>query len=422
MTADPPSPAAQRGYSVTDCLAAASASVVIAATGLDKPVWAVALAVVAASALAWRRVYPGPSATIATTTVLTAWVLLGDHAGSESTTEWCVYVGGALLLVVSYSVAVWAGRLGAAVALVATVGAAVLAAMMLTGITWSLQLLEFVTAAVLAWTAGQWRRSQRRYLSAAHERARLAEAHRERDIAMAVASERSHIAREMHDVISHSLAVMVAQADGARFVLRSSPDDAAEALAAISETGRGAVQDMAGLLGALRDDGQDLPGRSDADDRSEVPASLPGSTSRSPQPRLDDLGALVKQFNAAGLDATLTKDGTPVPVSAGVELTVFRVVQEALTNALKHAGRGTRVAVHIAWQPAELRVDVTDTGPGRPADREHVGGGRGMVGMRERVSHLAGTVQAGHQPDGGYRVRVNLPLDPTRTRLEDLPA
>jgi signal transduction histidine kinase len=110
-----------------------------------------------------------------------------------------------------------------------------------------------------------------------------------------------------------------------------------------------------------------------------------------------------------------------VPVSAGLELTVYRIVQEALTNALKHAGRGTWVGVHLSWHPTELRVNVADTGPQRPADHGYVGGGRGLVGMRERVSHLGGTVQTGHHPDGGYRVRVNLPLDPPLTRLENLP-
>ena len=399
MTAEPPSPAFPRGYSVTDCVAAALAAAGIAVTGVDMPGWGVVPAIVAASALAWRRVHPGTSAVVATLAVLTAWALPVAGLADGRPTRWLVYVGGALLLATTYSAAAWADRRVAAGALVVAVGAASLAAVLLTGITWSAQLLVSLAAAVLAWTGGQWRRSQRRYLASVQARARLAEAHRERDIALAVASERARIAREMHDVISHSLAVMIAQADGARFVLRRSPDEAAAALTAIADTGRGAVQDMTGLLGALHDDERE-------DDAG-------GSASRSPQPRLDDLTTLVAQFGAAGLPTTLTTEGTPVPVSAGCELTVFRVVQEALTNALKHAGRGSSARVRLAWSPAELLVDVTNSAADAPG-RERTGGGRGLIGMRERVTHLGGSVHAGRHGDDGYRVHAILPLEPSR--------
>ncbi|HET6504276.1 MAG TPA: histidine kinase [Amycolatopsis sp.] len=417
MTVEPSSEAAQRGYSVTDCCAAALACVAVVVTGLLLNVLGstLVLTIIATSALSMRRVYPGPSAVVAALAVLSAWVLLVTDPGSDRFDppfQWGVYVGGALLLTGTYSAVAWADRRVAAAALVVALGSAGLAAVLLTGITWSLKLFAFLAVAVLAWTTGQWRRSQRRYLRSVQERARLAEAHRERDIAMAVASERAHIAREMHDVISHSLAVMIAQADGARFVLRHSPDDAARALAAIGETGRGAAQDMAGLLGALRDDGPAFADRSD-DHRTPEP--------RSPQPGLSDLAALVEHFDAAGLPTTLTTRGTPAPVSAGLELTVFRVVQEALTNVLKHAGRGTPVAVRVTWHAAELLVNVANGPPGRPDGGARTGSGRGLVGMRERVAHLGGTVEAGRHSDGGYHVRVSLPLDPIRTRPESIP-
>jgi signal transduction histidine kinase len=205
----------------------------------------------------------------------------------------------------------------------------------------------------------------------------------------AVDEERSRIARELHDVTAHNVGIMVVHAQGAQRVLDRDPDRAREALETIERTGRSALEEMRRALGALR--------RSDAD------APL------APQPGMGDLGALVEQARAGGLTVELVTEGTPEPLPADVDRSAYRIVQEALTNARKHAGRvRARIAVRYGGPTLELEIS-NDGPPGRPAQDA---GGHGLVGMRERVTLYGGELHAGHRPEGGFVVRASLPLAP----------
>jgi signal transduction histidine kinase len=206
---------------------------------------------------------------------------------------------------------------------------------------------------------------------------------------LAAAEERARIAREMHDVVAHSLSVMIALADGAAAAIARSPDSAHEAIRQVSETGRAALTDMRRVLGVLRDDGDQL-------------GPPPGST---------DLDTLVEAYRRAGLAVQLVVAGPGLPADTGLQLAVYRIVQEALTNALRHTHGAGRVDVKVAHVPGSVVIDVTDTG-GVAAAHGTVtapssGGGRGIIGMRERAAIYGGTVEAG--PFGpGWRVRTAL--------------
>ncbi|MEA2149192.1 MAG: hypothetical protein QOD69_1022 [Solirubrobacteraceae bacterium] len=208
---------------------------------------------------------------------------------------------------------------------------------------------------------------------------------------VAVGEERARIARELHDVVAHSVGAMVAQAQGAGRVLDRDPERAREALAAIERTGRNALDEMRRSLGVLR--------RTDAD------APL------APQPGMDAIGALVAQARDSGLQVELVTEGEPAPLPAGIDLSAYRIVQEALTNTLKHAGP-VRARVAVRYAAAELELEISDDGaPGRaPAAN---GDGQGLLGMRERVALYGGALEAAHRPEGGFVVRASLPLAPS---------
>ena len=229
----------------------------------------------------------------------------------------------------------------------------------------------------------------------------------------AVAEERSRIARELHDVVAHSVSVMTVQAGAARRTLAASPDQAASALGQIESTGRQALVELRRLLGLLRDR-----------DQEDVAALAP-------QPGLDHLESLTAAAREAGLPVEVTVEGEPRPLPAGVDLSAYRIVQEALTNSLRHAGPA-RAKVRIRYGREDLEVQVSDDGAGGqgtvrdggglvvvrlgpdgvlelPGRRE--GGGHGLIGMRERVAVFGGTLETGPRPDGGYRVAARLPLD-----------
>ena len=209
----------------------------------------------------------------------------------------------------------------------------------------------------------------------------------------AVAEERARIARELHDVVAHSVSVMVVQAGAARRTVAVSPDQAATALGQIESTGRQALAELRRLLGLLRDDD------------GEATAAL------APQPSLANLESLAAAAREAGLPVEVSVEGEPRPLPAGVDLSAYRIVQEALTNSLKHAGPA-RARVRVCYGREALEVQVTDDGAttggnGRPAPE----GGNGLIGMRERVALFGGTLEAGADPGGGYRVAARLPLD-----------
>ncbi len=211
-------------------------------------------------------------------------------------------------------------------------------------------------------------------------------ADRERD---AVARERVRIARELHDVVAHSVSVMVVQAGAARSVLDRDPDASVRALGAVEATGREALTEMRRLLGILRPDGAD--------------------PDHAPQPSLDGLDALIARSRDAGLDVELRVEGRAGPLAPGVDLTAFRLVQEGLTNALKHGGRG-RARVVLRWSADVLEVEVANRIADGPAAHGLAGGGQGLVGMRERVALCGGELRAG--PIGrGFVVRARLPRE-----------
>jgi signal transduction histidine kinase len=226
----------------------------------------------------------------------------------------------------------------------------------------------------------------RRVVGDRERRARVAE--RERDVAAreAVVEERARIARELHDVIAHHVSIMVVQAGAERRVLGAANTSTREVLETIEQIGRSALTEMRRMLGMLRDD-----------------ANEP----LTPQPGLGDVPTLVRQLRDAGLPVELHIDGDPRELPVGIELSAYRIVQEALTNALKHAG-GARATVHIRFGTESLELEIADDGTSRPAVAR--GGGQGLVGMRERVALYGGRFDASRNPSGGFAVRVVLPI------------
>jgi signal transduction histidine kinase len=234
-----------------------------------------------------------------------------------------------------------------------------------------------------AWLIGDSVRSRRAYTQALEERAARLEHERETEAARAVAQEQARIARELHDVIAHSISVIVVQAAAARDVFTSRPDRAAEALASIEATGRRSLAELRRLLGAVR-----------------------GDTAFAPQPGLDRLDELAEQVRAAGVEVAITVEGRQRALPAALDLSAYRVVQEALTNTLKHAN-ASRADVALRYSPDELDVEIRDDGAGA-GDGD--GAGSGLIGMRERVGIFGGSMTAGPSPGGGFEVCARFPI------------
>jgi signal transduction histidine kinase len=219
-------------------------------------------------------------------------------------------------------------------------------------------------------------------------RTRQLEESREADARRAVEEERARIARELHDVIAHSVGVMVVQAGGAERVLPKDPAAAVDALRSVQTTGRQALAEMARLVGILRGLGEEI--------------------GLAPQPGLAEIATLVDASRAAGLDIDVCIDGTQRALPPGVELTVYRVVQEALTNVRKH-GVGSRAAVRVRFGSRDVEVEVRN--PTDSANRAGApGGGHGLIGMRQRVEIYDGRLESGPLPDGTFRVRAEIPV------------
>ncbi|HEU0305273.1 MAG TPA: histidine kinase [Gaiellaceae bacterium] len=238
----------------------------------------------------------------------------------------------------------------------------------------------------VAWLVGFGLGSKFRQITSAEERAARAERERLEEARAAVAEERARIARELHDVVGHSVSVMTVQAAGVRRLLKPEQEREREALMIVEQTGREALAEMRRLVGVLR--------------RPEEAPAL------APQPSLEHLGRLVDQAREAGLPVELRIEGEPVELAAGLDLTAYRLVQEGLTNALKHA-RAEHAEVLVRYDDGHVELTVTDDGSG---DGGGDSGGHGLVGMRERVSVYGGELQAGPLPEGGYRLRATLPL------------
>ena len=238
----------------------------------------------------------------------------------------------------------------------------------------------------IAWLVGRDLRRRRQRFADLEDRAERLEREREEKAQLAVAEERGRIARELHDVIAHGVSVIVVQAQAGPHLL-DEPQRAVEVFHAIESSGRDALAELRRLLGILRSDDEQL--------------------AIGPQPGLGSLQSLVKQVRASGLPVELRIEGTPVHLPAGIDLSAYRIVQEALTNIVKHAGdAGAEVVVRYAARALEL--DVIDDGRSAAASRN--GSGHGLIGMRERVALYGGTLEAGAQPDGGYAVRARLPF------------
>jgi signal transduction histidine kinase len=209
----------------------------------------------------------------------------------------------------------------------------------------------------------------------------------------------------MHDVVAHSLSVIIAQADGGRYASATDPEAGVRALSVIAETGRAALTDMRAILGVLRNG--TAPRAADGG----VGPAQDADRQLAPQPAAGDLEALVQQTREAGVAVSLVRVGTPRTLPAGVGLTLYRICQEALTNVLKHAGPAPSVTVLLRWSDEAVQLEVTDDGRGASAVGD--GGGHGLLGMRERAAMFGGTVSAGPRPGGGFRVRVLLPTPRT---------
>ena len=272
-----------------------------------------------------------------------------------------------------------------------------------------------------AWAFGDVVRNRRLAVRALEDRAHRLEVQSRQERELAAADERSHIAREMHDIVAHSLQVVISQADGARYAAAAKPALAVTALETIGQTGRSALADMRQLLGVLRETGETVagvPGVTDDDARrpaADVVASPDGRGTRlppgrRPQPRLADLPALVETMRLSGLEVSLLETGTPRrALPAGGELAAYRIVQEALTNTLRHGGPDADAFVTLAWTARGLDLQIDDDGRGAAADPATRGSGQGLRGAAERAALFGGTLETGPRVGTGYRVSAHLP-------------
>jgi signal transduction histidine kinase len=261
-------------------------------------------------------------------------------------------------------------------------------------------------------------RARRRHRRVLEERGWLLEREREAAARTAVAAERARIARELHDIVSHKVSLMVVSASAAREVLATLPDEAESALRAVEGAGRDAMTELRHLLGLLAPS----PDGDDGDDRAG-PYGEGDLSGLAPQPSLSQLSTLVDRIAFTGLPVEVRISGEPRPLPPGIDVTAYRIVQEALTNALKY-GDGGNAAVTVRYADHSLRVEVlnsgpsvlsadrasTDAGPGARRRRDD-GTGRGLIGLRERVAVYGGRFDARRRIGGGYRVRARIPLE-----------
>jgi signal transduction histidine kinase len=246
----------------------------------------------------------------------------------------------------------------------------------------TVQTLLFTTA----WLLGDSTRRRRERTVALEERAAQLERARTAEAAAAVAAERNRIARELHDMVAHHLSMMVVQAEAGAVAASNRPDRVVPSFDAISTTGKQALREMRRLLGVLKED---------------------GTASTAPQPGIEDIDELVGGVRSAGLDVRLRVNGEPYEVPSAVGLSAYRIVQEALTNCIRHA-KARRADVELSYDAGVLRISVVDDGTGGEAGP----GGHGLIAMRERVSLVGGTLETGPGPDGGWSVRATLPMNP----------
>ncbi|GHH23942.1 sensor histidine kinase [Streptomyces rubradiris] len=351
-----------------------------------------AVSAVLSVVVALRRRFPEPMLLVALVTGLAQLVL-----DVETT------VADFAMLVITYTVAAvgarWASRLALTVSLCAATAAQIRWPQEQASFGGQIAIAVFQTVPfALAWVLGDSMRTRRAYFAQLEERAARLEKEREAQAKVAVAAERARIARELHDVVAHNVSVMVVQADGANYVMDTAPDQAKKALETISSTGRQALAEMRRLLGVLR-----------TGEHQETGEYVP-------QPDVGQIDDLIEQCRSSGLPVDFKVEGTPRPLPSGVELTAYRIVQEALTNTRKHGGPGAGASVRLVYFDDGLGLLVEDDGKGAPHELYEEGGadgrGHGLIGMRERVGMVGGTLDAGPRPGGGFRISALLPLKP----------
>lgn len=342
----------------------------------------VPLMVATTLSLAWRRrvpVVPALALAICFGAAMVAFSISDDWPGPpESFSMLAAWV------VAIYSVAAYGEPPVAVFGLVVAVGLSPVRAALDPGTEWEPVSSLFV---LIPWGAGRAIRRYRRQAAELRELALALEREREERARAAVVEERTRIARELHDVVAHSVSVIAVQADAAEAALARDPDRAREPLAAIKRTAREALVEMRRLLGILR--------------QAEDELGLV------PQPGLGQLDSLVEQARRAGLPVEVLIQGTPKPLPAGVDLSAYRIVQEGLTNVRKHAGTA-RARVEVRYGDADLDVAILDDGKGSGNGSDP---GHGLLGIRERVALLGGELRAGRRDEGGYELRARLPLD-----------
>lgn len=346
--------------------------------------------------LAWRRIRPVMAGTIIAAVALTQWIL-----------DVTPMPANAAVPIIVYALAAFAPRWASISGLLlALIGGVLVVSRYYLGVS-SLTLAEMPYAAVLlilvwilvlfAWTAGDLTRTKRLREQALTDRAHRLEIEAQQERELAASDERAHIAREMHDIVAHSLSVIITQADGARYAAASDPEVAPATLATIAQTGRSSLQEMRRLLGVLRGDGE---------------------ASMRPLPGLADLDELLLGIRAAGLPVTFEVAGSERrALPAGAELTAYRCVQEGLTNTMKHAGPGVQAQVLLQWNSRGLEVSVRDDGRGATASFSQAGeqanGGNGLRGMAERVRLYGGTLSAKPLAGGGFGIVATIPYSET---------
>jgi signal transduction histidine kinase len=295
-----------------------------------------------------------------------------DADAAEALSQWAVRIAPVLPLAAA-AVAGWAGR-----------------ELRFTLPGWVAAPLVILTLAIggYAWS------TRRRYERSLRDRAKLLDEASEAAVAAAVDSERDRIARELHDIVSHNVSLMVIQAGAARRVVEGAPQDATDALLAVEASGRAAMTELRNLLGLLAPDGT-------------------GEDDLLPQPGMNRLEELVDRVAFAGLPVELKIEGEPRSLAPGLDLTSYRVIQEALTNALKHA-HGCHASVNVRYTDRYLRIEILNSGPsiltGQVPSPRPSGDGRGLLGLRERVAVFGGHLDARRRLGGGFRVRARIPL------------
>ena len=360
-------------------------------------------------AVAFRRRAPVAAFTVCAASELLLALSPDLHDQSTAATYPAVLVpSSAAYLVMAYSVsAAGSGRLPLLSLLVGVTGS-----LIVTGRAWAsgsttavvaggrggqLILATLLLASVVAtWALGRLRRMRTEQLAAVAERA---EADRQRRQHEAVTAERARIARELHDVIAHSVTVMVRQAEGGRYVAATSPQAAEAALTAIADTGRDALTDIRTMLGVL--------------DNDQAPEAA-----LDPQPTVEDLPRLVERIRSSGQPIRLRVEGHPQPLDRAAHLAAYRLVQEALTNVVKHAGPQVEAEVRIMWSDRLLRLEVIDQGTRFGTHDRTASGGRGLAGMRERLQLVGGTLVAGPAESGGFGVVGEIPTAVARPVAE----